>query len=319
MSISFDNAIATLKNMFPEWDEDTLSTLLVANNYHVERTIETILSMSGDPNVSSPNDPPASPPASSPAGGAAPSPPRPSPQPQSPPKTRPAPQPLSTQPFAAPSSAKRRRGVQCDLPDDFLRPPGWQSTTIIADEELALMLQNELFQREARAMLGDDFDFASMNRRSVSRSAAEGGGGGAAAAAAQANSNNANANGNSADLGIMKALSSMGSATKRSLSLMAQRFSSGGAAGGNAHANTNAPGGANAPTRRYSRGETGTGREFRPLVESDQVDDDGEDTEVISFDSQGTRSHHVLQGDSENPLLHHQSYSGSVTVNKKAN
>lgn len=216
---------------------------------------------------------------------------------------------MSTQPFAAPSSAKRRRGVQCDLPDDFLRPPGWQSTAIIADEELALMLQNELFQREARAMLGDDFDFASLNRRSVPRTATAGGG-----AAAQANSSNANANANSADLGIMKALSSMGSATKRSLSLMAQRFSSGGAAG-----NANATGGANGPTRRYSRGETGTPREFRPLVESDHVDDDGEDTEVISFDSQGTRSHHVLQGDSENPLLHHQSYSGSVTVNKKAN
>ncbi len=37
--------------MFPEWDEDTLTTLLISNNYHLERTIETVLTMSGDPNV----------------------------------------------------------------------------------------------------------------------------------------------------------------------------------------------------------------------------------------------------------------------------
>lgn len=45
MSISFESAVATLKAMFPEWDEDTLSTILVSNNYHVENTIETVLSM----------------------------------------------------------------------------------------------------------------------------------------------------------------------------------------------------------------------------------------------------------------------------------
>lgn len=48
MSISFEEAIGQLKIMFPDWEEETLSTLLVANNYHVERTIETVLSMNGD-------------------------------------------------------------------------------------------------------------------------------------------------------------------------------------------------------------------------------------------------------------------------------
>lgn len=48
MSISFENAVGTLKSMFPEWDEETLTTLLMSNQYHVERTIETILSMCGD-------------------------------------------------------------------------------------------------------------------------------------------------------------------------------------------------------------------------------------------------------------------------------
>ena len=45
MSISFESAVATLKVMFPDWDEETLSTILVSNNYHVEQTIETVLSM----------------------------------------------------------------------------------------------------------------------------------------------------------------------------------------------------------------------------------------------------------------------------------
>ena len=48
MSISFKDAVATLKSMFPEWDDETLGTILTSNNYHVERTIETILQMSGE-------------------------------------------------------------------------------------------------------------------------------------------------------------------------------------------------------------------------------------------------------------------------------
>lgn len=46
MSITFEDAIATLKTMFPDWDEETLSTILVSNNYHVERAIENVLTMS---------------------------------------------------------------------------------------------------------------------------------------------------------------------------------------------------------------------------------------------------------------------------------
>ncbi len=53
MSISYEEAISTLKVMFPDWDEETLSTVLVSNQYHVERTIENILSMCGDSDVSS--------------------------------------------------------------------------------------------------------------------------------------------------------------------------------------------------------------------------------------------------------------------------
>ena len=51
MSISFEEAISTLTVMFPDWDEETLAALLTSNNYHVERTIETVLTMNGDVNV----------------------------------------------------------------------------------------------------------------------------------------------------------------------------------------------------------------------------------------------------------------------------
>jgi hypothetical protein len=54
MSITFESAVATLKSMFPEWDEETLSTILMSNNYHVEQTIETVLSMGDTSGMESP-------------------------------------------------------------------------------------------------------------------------------------------------------------------------------------------------------------------------------------------------------------------------
>lgn len=53
MSISYEEAISTLKVMFPDWDKETLSTILTSNQYHVERTIESILAMCGDADVGS--------------------------------------------------------------------------------------------------------------------------------------------------------------------------------------------------------------------------------------------------------------------------
>lgn len=152
------------------------------------------------------------------------------------------------------------------------------------------MLQNELFQREVRAMLGDDFMMPSRTgpgaptpgsaHRQASRTGTEG---------------PSSANSASTDMGIMKALSSMGSATKRNISNLAQRFSAGSSSG-------------NAQRRPSRNGETGNAREFRPLVESGhELDEDG-DTEVIAFDSKG-RQNHVLQShedDSENPLISQQ-------------
>jgi hypothetical protein len=48
MSISFEEAIASLQAMFVDWDRDSLHAILEANNYHVERAVEQCLAMSGD-------------------------------------------------------------------------------------------------------------------------------------------------------------------------------------------------------------------------------------------------------------------------------
>lgn len=138
MSISFENAVATLTAMFPDWDEETLSTLLISNNYHVERTIETVLAMSGDGSVDLPQTPqpspapmptpvPTPPPRTSPA-SPAPIPP-PSSVPQSPHQPRAQeyrhkhsrPNRTNGVVVAPPQQRVGYRGNQCDLPDKFLR------------------------------------------------------------------------------------------------------------------------------------------------------------------------------------------------------
>ncbi|KAJ1420818.1 hypothetical protein B484DRAFT_127455 [Ochromonadaceae sp. CCMP2298] len=48
MSLSFESAVSTLSTMFPAWEDDLLSTILISNDYHIERTIETLLSMGGE-------------------------------------------------------------------------------------------------------------------------------------------------------------------------------------------------------------------------------------------------------------------------------
>jgi hypothetical protein len=291
MSISFENAVGTLKSMFPEWDEETLTTLLMSNQYHVERTIETILSMCGDAD----------------AGVVEPAAPAPSHVVQSTAINAPAPaasyppssgHSRSSQPVSAPPPPDSRyRGVKSILPDDFLRPPGFQSR-IYADEELALMLQNEMFMREARQVLGPDYDFSAhqQGRQPRSNQPNDPNRSRTVSRAVSGDGNDPTAN---PDLGIMKALSSMGSAAKTRLGALATRFRTG-----------------NQPTRN---GETGNSREFRPLVDGNDEEDD-----IVSFDSsRGNRSQHVLQQqddsprdvDSENPLL--MGGSRNVNVNTK--
>lgn len=100
-------------------------------------------------------------------------------------------------------------------------------------------------------------------------------------------------------MGILKSLSSMSGAARRNLSMLASRFSS---------------------QQQTRNGETGTAREFKPLVDGNGEDDD--EVEFVSFDNRNeNRSRHVLQdigetNDSENPLIQ-QNYSS--TSSSRAN
>lgn len=294
--MAYDDAVSTLQAMFPEWDKETLETVLTSNNYHVERTIESIFIMQGD--------------AVSPSGGNnAPSPSQPTQDllfVEEDVPVRPS-KPSRQVNKKRRNSTPGYRGLKCDLPDSFLRPPYWEgSRHIIADEELALMLQNEMFQREVRRMMGDDFlrgdpntEFidpryqSGQGRGQVNRSNSVGGpsrGGTINRVTPHGGGNNNNAN-DSADLGIMKALSSMGGAAKKNLSMLAERFA---ASGGSGSANT------------------GTAKEFKPLVDSggnSNNDDEEDGDEVISFEHNKNRNSHTLHdsptpsSEFQNPLL----------------
>lgn len=310
MSISYDEAIATLKVMFPDWEEETLSTILISNQYHVERTIESVLAMSGDQEIiqaqqqrqqqieqhqrqapPTPQQRTTSPQRSNESAA------------RQPPRRESRSAAASNRPMAAPASDPNYRGRKCTLPADFLRPPGYEYRAF-ADEELALMLQNELFQREVRAMFGDDFvrQVNSQNGRQTTGQRPTPGrqpSGAAPRPSVTNTSTPADQSQGEADLGIMKALSSMGGAARRNLSMLAQRFS----------------------TQQQTRnGETGTAREFKPLVDNNGEDDD--EVEFVSFNSGDNRSRHVMQdvaetGDSENPLIQqYSSQTGTRTASR---
>lgn len=277
--------------MFPTWDEETMAAILVSNDYHVERTIEQILSMAGEIDASDTTTA-AAPSRAMAAPSAVPA---------------PAPSSRSTRNASGTAAESRYRGIKTDLPEPFLRPPGWQQTSfIIADEELAMMLTNEQFQQQARELLGEDFFIdangephqrtpqnqqSQQSQQSQQQAAQRSGGSGNQQQQQRRQS------------GMMDSISSMGAATKRNLMQLAARFSTqqqqeqqAGSAGGAAGAT---------PQRSASRRGSREKSRFRSL--------DDEDTEVITFGSSGAdRSHHVLNDDdedeadafdSENPLI----------------
>jgi hypothetical protein len=169
------------------------------------------------------------------------------------------------------------------------------------------MLQNEMFRNEVRGILGDDFYAAHSHNATSNNVPLRTAGSQAGPGSNRPPINNPNTNtqntataNNDVDLGIAKALSSMGSAAKRNLMNLATRF------------NRQNPGTQQQQqTRHY--GEAANAREFRPLV--DNTEDDDEEADVVSFNNHGDRSRHVLQDtadntDSENPLFAQQ-YSGN--------
>lgn len=159
-----------------------------------------------------------------------------------------------------------RRGRKQSLPDDFLRPPGWSKSQLtLGDEQLALMLQNELFRREVQEAMG--LEMFPRGRPGVRR-----GTGRPVQATYTGDGSSSGSGSGTGDLGIMKSLSEMGTGMKQRLQAMAASFSN----RDTTHANT------------AGRDENGSREEGASMLsnpmqrrESESDDEDGE--EVISF------------------------------------
>lgn len=142
--MSYEEALATLCSMFQSWDRDTIIAIFESNGYHVERTIETILSMEQTEGSQETQPNANSQPVESLLDFAE----------------------IDLQPTRREERARGsntipkpqigQRGMPCVLPDDFLRLPS-QSAQCLQDEQLALLLQNELFQREIEQALGSEY------------------------------------------------------------------------------------------------------------------------------------------------------------------
>ena len=155
MSITYEEALSTLEAMFGEpWTRETLDKVLRHEKGHMENTCDRILNHgSQDPQllIDKLN------------GG---------PDPQMALDEELARQLASGGKSRKPSSsaAKKGRGTPTDLPDDFLRIPGYKHTgsstagstgnQVMDDAQLARMLQDELFSEE----LARNPDFAHLAR-----------------------------------------------------------------------------------------------------------------------------------------------------------
>lgn len=242
--ITLDDALASLKSMFPTYEEDALRELLAANRNHIERTIEAVLMMEGEAEIPSGVPPPSTDDSAVSQGG-------PSSATSGPdtgdllfgtaddsPKPEPKEGVVDTaqiQKATSNPTKPGRRGVKVNLPEDFLRPPGWrENNQTLGDEQLAIMLQNEMFQREVRANMGDDF--VTRMRRTGGRDP----NGGASSSSSSSTSRQSqqgldsrNGTGTAAprrdsvpDMGIMKGLSSLSAGAKRNLNALAAKFDS---------------------------------------------------------------------------------------------
>ena len=176
--------------------------------------------------------------------------------------------------------SRNYRGTLCDLPNDFLRPPStYRSNNMnMNDEELALMLQNELFQREAFAALGSDM--RGIQPTGQYRSGRENMYG-----SRMQNSQSQQPEG-IPDMGILKGLSTMSAAAKAKLAELAERFQN------SSSANNSGSGIFRNKVQVVSERERQT--EMRRLM-----DDNDEEDEVIDFgSSNNSRGQHSLNDNS---------------------
>jgi len=336
-TVTFEQAINSLQSMFPDYEKGVLAALLQGNNCHVENTIETILRMEGvggevpisQAPSSSSYTPPPSASTSSPSSSSSSS------------TSSSNRQPAMTadffdgeyvgaagagggEPTGAVGSAygatrhqqqqqqqqqaPKGRGITTRLPEDFLRPPGWQESNMtLGDEQLALMLQNEMFAREVQQALGTNFldGRLQMQRggggvpgrdsravftsgRSGSMRQQQGQGQGQQQQQQQQQEG-------IPDMGILKGLSSMSSAARSSLNQLALRFSSFSSASQQQQQQQQQQAGSvGTGEGRASIGGSGSSsssvpEDARSLIRGGGDDDDDEEGgEVISFGGSGS-------------------------------
>ena len=129
--------VETLQSMFPDWDTHDLEQMLLSNRNHVENTIDAIFQMDGPPRPKTTS--------SSARNGTA--------GPMGPPNRS---QSTSKLP-ASNVYGETYRGIRVKLPHDFLCPPtGFVANQAASfdDEQLAQLLQDEMFQREVAMSMG---------------------------------------------------------------------------------------------------------------------------------------------------------------------
>lgn len=214
MSMSHEEAMQLLSSMFESWERETLLAVFESNGYHVERTIESIIGME-QPELVAPE-----PSASS--------------QQQQPHLHS---EPLAdllfeeydqtpSQPAPAHSSTQSKlRGARVQLPDDFLRlPKAPVDNVFLEDEQLALMLQNELFQEQVSQLLGNDFRDGLRRNQGLRQTGQREGG-----QSQREGGHSASGDGSGdilgiPDMGILTSLKGMGAGMKNQLNQLALNF-----------------------------------------------------------------------------------------------
>ena len=285
MAITYEEALSTLTSMFgdasPPWTEAQLDAVLRHHEGHMENTVETVLGHGdGDPEVlverlQNPRSVGA---AAGSSSGA----------------TTPVASNESSGGGGSGNNARKLRGIKTELPPDFLRIPGYHdhlidgevSDTIDADEQLARMLQDELFAQELR----NNPEFAHLAGSSGSRGRSGGGGGfpgsrrpGSTSAAATANAQPV------MGPAVIDRLGEMGENAKKRLTLFARQFNErmherqaqgGGGIGGVGSLIGGGSAGGNAAAAAGS-----SGAERRGLLDLELGDDD--EDEEVSFQEMG--------------------------------
>mmetsp|Transcript_5563 Transcript_5563/g.5747 ORF Transcript_5563/g.5747 Transcript_5563/m.5747 type:complete len:303 (-) Transcript_5563:278-1186(-) len=289
-TVSYDDAIEMLQSMFETWDKETLVEIFRGNDCHMERTIECILSMEGGGDI----DPP-------PSANAAPAPTAANvndslldygydsdPVLPIPPSAT----SRNIEQQVPENNISNNRGVRIILPDDFLRPPGYSQ--MIGDEQLALMLQDEMFRKEVMSSMGPNgVPLPPTQRRAQVPPVGPGTPGHGPPDVGDA---------------IVKGIQNMGDEMKKQLSALAMRFN----ASGNSSTTASHRYGADAGSSTNPMSSA----EHQPLTGIYEEEEDIDSSDVINFDSPTSgRGGHSLNDDYPERNNRYDQYAGAAAKN----